>query len=251
MTQRSPDKETPNEDVALIADLGNSVVLAIADGAGGYANGRDAALLQMDFLQQSLLDHTALTAAEVTQNILRNAIIDAIENCNTQLISNGRGAATTVAVAIISDGTLRTFHVGDSSILLTGQRGRLKYQTVGHANISLGIEAGILDPGDAVTHPDRHYLTNYVGNSQMRIEVGSEIPLAKLDTLLLCSDGLNDNVGTEEIIDHVRCGDLTECLTSLIQQCEDAMASADGHCDDLTMILVRSRVSTNALPKQT
>ena len=43
------------------------------------------------------------------------------------------------------------------------------------------------------THEDRHLVSNILGTSDMRIEIGPPLRLARFDTVLIASDGLCDN----------------------------------------------------------
>jgi len=56
----------------------------------------------------------------------------------------GKGSATTVVVAEIQQRQLRTYYVGDSLVLLTGQRGRLKFQNTSHSPVGYAWSPGLL-----------------------------------------------------------------------------------------------------------
>ena len=73
-TNRSPDKETENEDTVAIIPWGpQAVILLIADGAGGLPAGKRASLTVASSLAQSLQ-----VALEKTM-LLRTAILNGIE----------------------------------------------------------------------------------------------------------------------------------------------------------------------------
>ena len=69
------------------------------------------------------------------------------------------------------------------------------------------MEAGLLDESEAM-HRGAPPVSNVLGLPDMRIEVGSQRRLAARDTLLLASDGLSDNLRTEEIVALLRTGPL-------------------------------------------
>ncbi len=77
----------------------------------------------------------------------------------------------------------------------------------------------------------------------MRIEVGSSLPLARRDTLLLASDGLFDNLHFAEIVECVRKGPLDEVANQLAANSRRRMTEpADDQPsknDDLTFVLFR------------
>lgn len=239
-TQKAGDKQGVNEDIALVAEIAeDTLVLAIADGAGGYFEGRDAATRQINYLRQAMQAYSCSRLPDEDKRLLRDAIINAIEDCNTSLLNDKKMSATTIAVAIVHRNTCRSIHVGDSSVLISGRLGRIKYQTVSHANVALGIEAGVLAPDEAIYHPDRHYITNFVGHQQMRIEVGAPIAISRYDTLLLCSDGVTDNIRTRTIIESIRSGVPEQCVNKLLDNCTGAMDSEHGQPDDLTLMVIR------------
>lgn len=238
LTQKSQDKEGPNEDAFLAMQLDEgTAVLAVADGLGGYSAGEYAATLQLSMLRDKLKSIHASDLEHGTE--VRNSILDAIDNCNQQLLSENNRSATTILVVEINDNRLRTYHAGDSSAILVGQRGALKMKTLSHSNVSLGIEAGLLEPHQETEHEDRHYLTNYVGTTEMRIDISTTIESAKFDTLLLCSDGLTDNLSIEDITAVIRAGSIEKCLQNLQTECAVAMQQENGRFDDLTLCLFR------------
>ncbi len=55
-------------------------------------------------------------------------------------------------------------------------------------------------------HEERHLVSNVVGTDDMRIELGPPLKLARYDTVLLASDGLLDNLYTDEIVELIRKG---------------------------------------------
>jgi serine/threonine protein phosphatase PrpC len=149
-----------------------------------------------------------------------------------------------LTVAELRGGAVRPYHVGDSSILVVGQRGRLKLQTVPHSPVGFGVEAGLIDASDAMHHEERHVVSNVLGSADMRIEVGSELLLAPRDTLLLATDGLLDNLHTEEILESIRAGPLARGGLRLVEAASRRMREPrpgqPSKPDDLTLVAYRS-----------
>jgi serine/threonine protein phosphatase PrpC len=235
---RSPGKETPNEDAAGLIPFGErSGILAVSDGAGGSRGGGDAARLTLEALA------AALQRAAAAGEGLRTAVLNGIEQANAAVTELGTGAAATVSVVGIDDGAARPFHVGDSVILVTGQRGRLKHVNISHGPVGYAVEAGLLDESEALHHEERHVVSNLVGSTEMRIEIGPRVRLARRDTILLASDGLSDNLYVEEIVERVRMGRLEPAARGVADLCRRRMTAGGGSrpCkpDDLTFILYR------------
>ncbi|MHC5009823.1 MAG: PP2C family protein-serine/threonine phosphatase [Planctomycetota bacterium] len=235
---RSPAKTTENEDgIALVPAGQNRCVLAVADGVGGHAAGAQAATLALQALCESI------TGAAGDANGLRASVLDGIEAANEKVVALGVGAATTLAIVEIDGCRARPFHVGDSMIVVVGQRGKVKLQTVPHSPVGYAMEAGLLDASDAIHHEDRHLVSNIVGSPEMRIEVGSSLNLRPRDTLVIGSDGLFDNLHVEEILDHVRTGPLARAAARLVGTAHARMttprAGRPSKPDDLTFVVFR------------
>ena len=236
----NPDAETANEDAAVLIPLdARRAVLAVADGMGSGPAGERASTAAVDALTDSVLPPPPDDVA------LRTAILNGFEQANERVLAIGGGAGTTLAVVEVDGMTIRPYHVGDSMILVIGQRGRIRLQTLPHSPTGYAVEAGLLDEADAIHHEDRHLVSNIVGHAEMRIDVGPVLPLQPRDTVVLGSDGLFDNLHLEEIVDHVRKGPLVEAAEQLGAQCRERMlrpASGEpSKADDLTFVLYRAR----------
>ncbi len=234
---RGPDKESPNEDGAAVLPVdARAAALVVADGLGGQPGGQNATDLALRALRDAL--------GGAGRETLRHAILDGIESANRAILELGIGAATTLAAVEIADGWLRPYHVGDSAILVVGQRGKLKLQTVSHSPVGYAVESGLLDEHEAMQHAERHLVSNLVGAPDMRIEVGSPLRLARRDTVLLATDGLLDNLALGEIVELIRRGPLAQAARALASVGGGRMRSpAPGEPskpDDLTFVLFRS-----------
>jgi PPM family protein phosphatase len=245
-TNRSPQKETPNEDVAALWPTGqNSGVLAVADGLGGHAGGERASRLAVDKIQSTIQATVTQEGQPAKSDQIRGAILNGIEAANQAVRELGTGAATTLALVDVQDRTIRPYHVGDSVILLFGQRGKLKMQTIAHSPIGYAVEAGLMQEEDAIHHEARHVISNVIGSEQMRIEMGPPIEMAARDTLIIASDGLVDNLLPAEIVEFVRTGPINLAVAELVGEARRRMANQDGKApckpDDLTVIAYRAR----------
>lgn len=243
-TARSPGKASPNEDaVALVGVSADHGVLAVADGAGGLPSGERASRLALEVLA-SAIQEAAASRPDAGNGApgLSTSIVDAIGVANQRILEAG-GGATTLAAAEVVQGVVRAYHVGDSTILLSGQRGRLKLQTVAHSPVGYAVESGMLGEEEAMVHEDRHLVSNLLGSADMRIEIGSAVTLARRDTLLIASDGLSDNVYSAEIVECVRKGPLERAASELCAISQRRMGKLDeGHPskpDDLSFIVFR------------
>lgn len=236
-----PDHEGPNEDAAAVIPVSNREgVLAVADGVGGQPAGERAAEIAL----RRIFEAVANADGEADETLaLRGAIMNGFENANRRVLEKGGGSATTLAVVETDGVRIRPYHAGDSAILLIGQRGRVKLQTVSHSPVGYALESGILDEREALAHEDRHVVSNLAGCEDMRIEVGAPVEMARHDTLLIASDGLFDNLEQEEIVERMRKGPLTEAVDELARACIARMRGTSGERpskpDDLTLVAYR------------
>lgn len=236
-THRSPFKETDNEDCLAVIPLNStSGILAIADGLGGAPLGASASCLSVETIEKTLKQNAGNLQ-------LREIILDSFEKANRNILEKGTGSATTLAVVELQGNEVRTYHVGDSKIVVCGQRGKIKINTVSHSPVEYAVEAGVLDENEAVLHDERHLVSNVVGSHDMSITLGSTIKLSDHDTLLIASDGLFDNLYMEEIIEIMRKGPLKAAASNLAEAATERMKSDEtegpGHPDDLSFILYR------------
>jgi serine/threonine protein phosphatase PrpC len=237
-TTPAPDKTGGNEDAAILIPVGeNACVLAVADGVGGMRAGAQASGIAVERLR------TSVSAVTGNGQSLRDAILNGIEEANREILELGIGASTTLAVVEIQNHEARSYHVGDSMILVVGQRGRLKLQTIPHSPVGYALESGYLEEDEAMHHVDRHIVSNMLGSAEMRIEIGPVLKLAAYDTLLLASDGLADNLHVEEIVESIRKGRLPVIVRQIIARVRERMVNAQGpepsKADDLTFIVYR------------
>jgi PPM family protein phosphatase len=240
MSRRNPFKTGPNEDALALFQVGEAAgVFAVADGCGGMRGGQLAAKLALQSLEESV--------ANKDTTRLRPAILDGIENANEAIRGLKMGAACTLAVVEWQDGIVRSYHVGDAKIVITGGMGRIRYQSICHSPVGLAVESGWLHADDAMHHEDRHLVSNVVGCERMRIEIGPAIRLGPRDTVVLASDGLFDNVSISEGVGWLRKGVLAESAHQLRRISYERMMGVEGApCkpDDLSFIAIRPKAST-------
>ena len=189
----------------------------------------------MDCLERRLDDWKPSVA-------LRPMILDAFEAANERLCGDGIGAGTTFVVVEIEAGRLRTYHAGDSGAIVVGNRGRIRHETISHSPTGYAVAAGVLEPDQVHDHADRHYVSNCLGSSELRIEVGPKVALSARDTVLLASDGILDNVRRDDLVEAIRKGPIEEAARAVADAAQAAIEGRGpivGHADDATLLLYR------------
>jgi serine/threonine protein phosphatase PrpC len=232
--------ETANQDALAVLSLNQEHhVLAVADGAGGMPSGSRAAALAVQQLAN------AIRKAADSETQVQYGVMKGFESANQAILEMGVGAATTLTVAEISRDSLKVFHTGDSGILVTGQRGSIKLQTISHSPVGYALEAGLLSEREALRHEDLNLVSNLLGAQDMRFDVGPVLELKPFDTVVIGTDGLFDNLHGEEIVSIVRCGSMMKAAQKLaeaaLSRMRDPNAGRPGKLDDISFILYRPR----------
>lgn len=246
-TACAPDRASDNEDTVAGIPWGpDACVLVVADGVGGLPAGKRASALAVMTLAESL------QVAQGRTTLLRTAVLNGIEAANDAIRAAANGSATTMTIVTIEGRVARSYQVGDSEALIAGQRGRIRLQTLAHSPTGFAVEAGFLNQRDALHHAERHIVSNFVGNDDMRIDVGASVTLNPRDTVLLASDGLTDNLHFHEVVERMRTGPLEIALERIVGLAARRMADSDNKMpckpDDLSLMLYRKPYRRRAFP---
>jgi protein phosphatase len=182
-------------------------VMMVADGMGGAAAGEVASRMAISTLVNILLDIPdwimKLDDAG-TEELMRRAI-GYYRDVDEALVRRGEaepelsGMGTTMTVAYCVGRDLFIAHVGDSRAYLF-RNGRLQQLTRDHTHVQMMLDAGTISREEAATHQLRHVLTNVLGgNAELKDVDIDRLGVADHDRLLLCTDGLTEVVGDQEI----------------------------------------------------
>jgi protein phosphatase len=216
-----------NEDRYLVVDG----LWAVADGVGGHQAGEIASQTSIDALREHFTERTTL------------GLVEAVEAANRavwQLAQQGsekRGMGTTMtALALVDDGNgeqLAVTNVGDSRAYLY-QAGELIQVTEDHSLVEELVREGRLTPAEAQVHPHRSIITRALGmESEIAVDSWNIEPYEG-DRILLCSDGLTNEVSEERIEATLRqVADPQEAARDLVRQ-----ARANGGNDNITVVIV-------------
>ena len=224
-----PGRREHNED-CFTADSHQGLAL-VADGMGGYACGEIASDLVKSTIESAIADGHSL---ELAIEHAHDAVIHA-----AGAVSGRRGMGSTV-VAMKSDGfAYQIAWVGDSRAYLWDGVGALKQITRDHSFVEQLLASGSITYQDAVNHPNRNLITQAVGvDAQGGLEIGFvNGRLSSGQAIVLCSDGLVDEVLDEDIL---RLLQQSQNADEALQQLLSAALSAGGR-DNITIVIASAK----------
>ena len=229
-----------NED-ALHVDAERGIFLVV-DGIGGQAAGEKAAEIAVRRVRARLERQTGT---------VEQRIREAITMANNEILEAARGnpewegMACVLTVAVLENGSAVVGHVGDSRAYQI-RGGRIQKITHDHSPVGEREDNGELSEAEAMRHPRRNEVYRDVGSEEHApgdadfIEL-QRIPFEPDSALLLCSDGLTDQVGSGEIQRAVErhAGEPARAVEELIGAANEA-----GGKDNVTVVVVEGESFT-------
>ncbi|GAB1263195.1 protein phosphatase 2C domain-containing protein [Aurantivibrio infirmus] len=220
-----------NEDCYL--SLPDKGVWLIADGMGGHEAGEVASSIVVDTIKQNTEEGKALAESihEAHQSIL-SAADDGI---------GAKGMGSTVVALQSNASDYEIAWVGDSRAYLwtsDDKGGVLEQLSTDHSYVQLLVQSGAIAEEEASSHPDKNVITQCLGSqdvSQIKVDTVKG-QWSEKQWILLCSDGLTDEV-SDELIAQALCDSQTpqEAVNKLIKH-----ALSHGGRDNVTVQIIAS-----------
>jgi protein phosphatase len=219
---------------------------AVADGMGGHENGEIASNIAVrkmmdgvmrDFYLPSKENRPLGVAGETPTEIMVSLINDTNQAIVTEGMTRYRTSMGTTLSCIVLYGPVGIVgHVGDSRIyVLEQESGEFRKISRDHSVVQRLVEAGQLTPEEALDHPQRSFLYMSLGQ-RGQINADTEIlPLADIDRILICSDGLWDMLSDEQISEIIKnTPEPAKACQQLIEAANEA-----GGADNVTVMVVK------------
>ncbi len=222
-------------------------LVILADGMGGYnagevASGMATAVLSAE-LEAAFAAHSPDAPGADGRPYAETAIRERIARTNTAIFNAAAsqpqyaGMGTTLVLGLFHDNRLTVAHIGDSRLYrLRG--GSLERLTRDHSLLQEQIDAGMISVEDARYSQNKNLVTRALGvDAVVEPELHTHAVLPG-DIYLLCSDGLNDMVGDDEIALTLQTlgANLELAAMQLIE-----MANDNGGRDNVSVIVAKVR----------
>jgi PPM family protein phosphatase len=206
-------------------------LFAVIDGMGGQKGGRTAAALARDALREAKDPLKGLARA--------NERIYEAARADREL--DGMGC---VASAVrLEDGLARIAHVGDTRVYLAGSAG-CEQLTCDHTVAASMQEKLGLDNRGARELGGRNQVMRDIGGKPRegtRWIDTLEVPLEQGALLLLCSDGLYDSIGADDLYTRLRGAQREQTEPSRLVDALIEKALERGAKDNITALVVRQQ----------
>ena len=228
-------RERPhNEDAVRTDRVDGWTVLVVADGMGGHSAGDVASEEAIEEFFEFLERHSDNGTIEDPDETLREGVAAANDHLQELVAQDSSldGMGTTFVGALVRNGSATIINVGDSRAYHVAD-GDIEQVTTDQSLVQQLVEQGTIEPEEADDHPQKHVLAQALGTDE---EVEPDIERLELDgTLLLCSDGLSDEVPDEELTDLVQDAD---SLGGAASRLVDRANELDGS-DNISVVLGR------------
>jgi protein phosphatase len=224
-------KRTVNEDAALSMD--DAGFYMIADGVGGPNSGEIASNLAVELMKECVLSNRPdqLEESELTGFFSR-----CLQNVNDEIydkamsVKENTGMATTAVMMLLRNNKAFIANIGDSRAYVL-RDGNLHKITEDHTYVNELLRHGHINKEEAEDHPKKHMITRALGSGDKISPDFYQLEVFQGDRILLCTDGLYNEVNEEEISNLVVSKkDLNELVKSLIET-----ACHNGGKDNITV----------------
>lgn len=234
MTDRGRRRPTNEDSVRACEDLR---FFMLADGVGGNRSGEIASQSALDALEK-FVRHNPPEWLGSRDEVFRyfraavnyvNQFIIKLSEAKPQYA----GMATTLAFAYIKDNEMYVANVGDSRVYLMHDD-VIQQITDDHTYVNDLVKMGAISKEEAHVHARKNVITRAIGANANNEPDCFCVPLERGDRILLCSDGLYDEVDDETILSTVvRASDMARCAEDLVK-----MANENGGNDNISVIVV-------------
>jgi serine/threonine protein phosphatase PrpC len=207
-----------NQDRVAYSYSADSVLLVLADGMGGHLQGEIAAEIAVR-ITLSRFEREAKPKITRPKEFLTDSLLAAHRAIEDHAITHAMADSprSTFVACLIQDKAAHWIHAGDSRLYLF-RHGILIARTRDHSRVQHLVDAGVITPKLAESHPDRNKIYSCVGGQTMpHFDFAEEPALQQDDTFVLSSDGFWAHLGIDEISEAYNGRTIMEGMPELMQ----------------------------------
>ena len=221
-----------NQDALEYGTLNNTAQYAVVcDGMGGANGGNIASKIAVEVIGSRIREgfNEGCSAEHLLTSAMATANAGVFDRSQREEALSGMG--TTVVAVIVYNRIAYISHVGDSRLYLY-RDGNLSQITRDHSVVQELVEKGQITEEEARSHPRKNYITRAIGVVSEEYGEYDELELCAGDRLLLCTDGLTNEVSTADMCRYMHMP-VEEAVQALIRAALD-----DGGMDNITVALL-------------
>ena len=225
-----------NEDACFV--LLPDKVYVLADGVGGGNSGEIASRTAVSEIANYVVEHpiSRMDGKYEIVDYLKRAIDRANKKIYDKAISykENSGMATTTIVVYVRKGKAYIANIGDSRVYLY-RDGELAQLTEDHTYVNTLVKAGILTRDEADHDERKNVIVRALGADDTVDPDFFQVDLKLGDIMICCSDGLYDELTSEEIKEVIEKRDnMSDLAKELIER-----ANEHGGRDNITIISLK------------
>ena len=174
-------------------------LFAVADGVGGTDLGEIASNKAIQVLVDGFEKAQAgAMLISLLPRLIQHANA-AVHDCTLAPEYRGKSMGTTIVACAMRHDKAIVSHVGDSRCYLV-RNGRAKQITQDHTLVNEQRKLGIITAAEMATSESRHVITRSLGREMFVSADTTAVTLLPGDILVLCSDGLHDELPESEMV---------------------------------------------------
>jgi protein phosphatase len=177
-------------------------LFAVADGVGGYDLGEVASATAISVITEEFAKAQAGTMLMGLLPRLIQFANAAVHDCTLAQQYRGKKMATTLVACALRYDQAIVSHVGDSRCYLV-RNGQAKQITQDHTWVNEQRKMGLISASEMAESASRHVLIRSLGPEMFVSPDTTALTLQAGDVLVLCTDGLHDEMGNETIAEIV------------------------------------------------
>ena len=224
-----------NEDQAVaLTNASGNVLLVVCDGMGGQNKGDLASSLAINTVITAFKNKKGFLNRHFASFWVSRTIREANRCIYEQSQSNPayNGMGTTITLLLIIKDSAILGHVGDSRCYFLRNKRFMEQMSEDQTYVAYLLRTGQINQQEALVHPKRHVLMNALG-----IYPSASIDIKTMpylnEEVLLCSDGLYNNVPIQDIAAIIKGNDsIEQKVNELI-----AIGNKNGGSDNIAVVL--------------
>jgi len=214
-------------------------VMMVADGVGGAASGEVASSMATDIAYTYLRERWqrgGLKGTVIVADALQQALFAANKAIHARAVEQRthHGMGTTATLALTVNGMIYFAQVGDSRAYII-REGAAKQMTKDQSLVQRMVDAGKMTQEQAEKSEHRNIILQALGPEEAVVPELTRDRLIDGDIVLLCSDGLSNQVTAAEIVQTAsEIPDIDAMAHALVQRALDT-----GAPDNVTVVAAR------------